>query len=243
VNEKIASLMRLQDMDKGLETFRVSLARLGPEREALRARIADLAARKEAAKTSLTDAQVQKKNLEIEIDTQDQLVRKHGAALNGIKSNDAYKALVNEIDAAKKQKIALEDQVLVLMETIENLQKQAQEDDVAAQRNRSEFEKKIAAIEAEEAEIRTRAEGKKSERDAFAAAIPSADRDRYEAIQRGRPGYASVVPVNNMICGGCRTTLTANTVNQAMKGKEIVACESCSRILYIVAKATPAVAS
>jgi hypothetical protein len=62
---------------------------------------------------------------------------------------------------------------------------------------------------------------------------PADARDRYEAVQRGRPGFAVVVPVNGMTCGGCRTLLTADTVNQAMKGKEIVACDSCSRILYI----------
>lgn len=57
-----------------------------------------------------------------------------------------------EIEASKQQKTALEDQVLVLMESIEKLQKQSKEDDVAAQRERTDLEKKIAALDAEEAE-------------------------------------------------------------------------------------------
>jgi predicted metal-binding protein len=74
------------------------------------------------------------------------------------------------------------------------------------------------------------------ERDAFAGGLPGDARSRYEAIQRGRPGFVAVVPVNAMVCGGCRTGLTPNLVNQVMKGKEIITCESCSRILYIVPK-------
>jgi predicted nucleic acid-binding Zn-ribbon protein len=47
-------------------------------------------------------------------------------------------------------------------------------------------------------------------------------RSRYESIQRGRPGFVAVVPMNAMVCGGCRTGLTPNLVNQVMKGKEIM---------------------
>ncbi|HND64450.1 MAG TPA: C4-type zinc ribbon domain-containing protein [Elusimicrobiota bacterium] len=241
MNEKIASLIRLQEMDKELDALRASVDRLSPERESLKAQIAASAARFDAGKKSLTDAQVQKKNLEIEIDTQDQQVRKHSGQLNSVKSNDAYKALLLEIEAAKKQKSDLEDQVLVLMETIEKLQKQSKEDDVAAQRERADLEKKIAALDAEEAQGRAAVAAKTAERDAFAAAAPADARSRYESVQRGRPGFVVVVPVNGMTCGGCRTLLTADTVNQAMKGKEIVACDSCSRLLFIVPK--PAVAS
>ena len=241
MNEKIASLIRLQEMDKELDALRASVDRLSPERESLKAQIAASAARFDAGKKSLTDAQVQKKNLEIEIDTQDQQVRKHSGQLNSVKSNDAYKALLLEIEAAKKQKSDLEDQVLVLMETIEKLQKQSKEDDVAAQRERADIEKKIAALDAEEAQGRAAVAAKTAERDAFAAAAPADARSRYESVQRGRPGFVVVVPVSGMTCGGCRTLLTADTVNQAMKGKEIVACDSCSRLLFIVPK--PAVAS
>lgn len=234
MNEKIAQLIRLQEMDKTLDTARRSLARLSPERETLRADMAALDARLHDVKKALTDAQVQKKNLELEIDTKDQLVRKHSGQLSGVKSNDAYKALLSEIDVAKKEKTALEDQVLVLMETIESLQKDQKSAEAAAKQDRTEIEKKIAAVDAQEADARAQIARLQSERDAFAAGAPSDARARYDAIQRGRPEFVAVVPVNGMTCGGCRTQLTADTVNQAMKGKELVACESCSRLLYIV---------
>lgn len=84
------------------------------------------------------------------------------------------------------------------------------------------------ALDAEEAELKAQAEAKKTERDAFFTSLPGDARSRYEAIHRGRPGFVAVVPVNAMVCGGCRTGLTPNLVNQVMKGKEIITCESCS---------------
>ncbi|MBK8574954.1 MAG: hypothetical protein IPN90_04470 [Elusimicrobia bacterium] len=168
--------------------------------------------------------------MELEIDAKDQAVRKHSGELNSVKSNDAYKALIVEIDAAKKEKSLLEDQVLVLMETIETLQKEAKSAELETLKVQAELDGLDRALDAVEIELKAKAEAKKSEREVFFAGLPVTARDRYEAIQRGRPGFVVVVPVNAMVCGGCRTGLTPNLVNQVMKGKEIITCESCSRI-------------
>lgn len=226
----------MQEMDKELETLRQGVSKTGPRRAAIAARRAGSLAAQEQSKKSLLDAQLNRKNLELEIDAKDLAVRKHSGELNSVKSNDAYKALIQEIEAAKKEKVLLEDHVLVLMEKIETLQKEAKASDVEAQKTRVELDTLDRALDAEEADLKAKAEAKKAERDGFAAGLASDARARYEAIQRGRMGFVAVVPVNAMVCGGCRTGLTPNLVNQVMKGKEIVTCESCSRILYIVPK-------
>lgn len=236
MNDAIAGLIRLQELDKELETLRQGVSKTGPRRAEIAARRAKTLTAQEQSKKSLVDAQLNRKNLELEIDAKDQAVRKHSGELNSVKSNDAYKALVSEIEAAKKEKTLLEDQVLVLMEKIETLQKEAKASEADAQKTRGELDGLDRALDAEEAELKAQADTKKTERDAFFAGLPGDARSRYEAIQRGRPGFVAVVPINAMVCGGCRTGLTPNLVNQVMKGKEIMTCESCSRILYIVPK-------
>ena len=236
VNDAIVGLIRLQELDKELAALRQGVSKTGPRRAEIAARRAGTLAALEQSKKSLLDAQLSRKNLELEIDAKDQAVRKHSGELNSVKSNDAYKALVSEIEAAKKEKVLLEDQVLVLMEKIETLQKEAKASEVESQKARAELDAQDRALEAEEAELKAKAEAKHGEREAFSASLPGDARARYEAIQRGRPDFVAVVAVNAMVCGGCRTGLTPNLVNQVMKGKEIVTCESCSRILYIVPK-------
>ena len=130
--------------------------------------------------------------------------------LNSVKSNEAYKALVLEIEAAKKEKILLEDQVLVLMEKIEVLQKESKIAEAESQKRRGDLEAQDRALDAEEAELKSKAEAKKAERESFAGGLSADVLSRYESIQRGRPGFVAVVPINAMVCGGCRTGLTPN---------------------------------
>lgn len=223
-------------MDKEVEILRLGVSGTGSRRAEIAARSAASVSAQEQSKKALVDAQLNRKNLELEIDAKDTAVRKHSGELNNVKSNDAYKALTSEIESAKKEKVLLEDQVLVLMEDIESLQKSAKAADAEAQKVRGELDQLTRALDAEEAELRAKAAEKKAQRDSFFLGLPGDVRSRYEAIQRGRPGFVAVVPVKNMVCGGCRTGLTPNLVNQVMKGKEIVTCDSCSRILYIVPK-------
>ena len=238
MNDAIVGLIRLQELDKELETLRQGVSKTGPRRSEIAARREKTLVAQEQSKKSLVDAQLNRKNLELEIDAKEQAVRKHSGELNNVKSNEAYKALVSEIEAAKKEKVLLEDQVLVLMEKIETFQKEAKASEMDAQKTRVELDRLDLALDAEEAELKAQAEAKKTERDAFFARLPGDARSRYEAIHRGRPGFVAVVPVNAMVCGGCRTGLTPNLVNQVMKGKEIITCESCSRILYMAPKPT-----
>jgi predicted nucleic acid-binding Zn-ribbon protein len=135
VNDAIAGLIRLQEMDTELETLRQGVSKTGPRRAEIAWRVAAaLLAAQDQSKKSLIDAQLNRKNSELEIEAKDQAVRKHSGELNSVKSNDAYKALVLEIEAAKKEKILLEDQVLVLMEKIEVLQKESKIAEAEAQR-------------------------------------------------------------------------------------------------------------
>jgi hypothetical protein len=234
VNNLVASLVGLQELDKGLETLRQAVSKLSAERERLREEKTQAAAAQENSKKALTEAQLKRKNFEIEIDTKDQLVRKHSGELNSVKSNDAYRALLAEIEAAKKEKSALEDQALEVMVAIEEMQKLSKAADGQASLRRAALEARELALNQEEADFQVRIQAKQAERDAFAAGLPPLARERYEAIQRGRPGFSAVVPLLGMTCGGCRTGLTADVLNQVMKGKEIITCETCSRILYIV---------
>lgn len=72
LNDTLAPLLRLQEFDATLDALARDLSRVAPERDALRARRKAIGDALEQAKKSLTQAQVDKKNLELDIDAQDQ---------------------------------------------------------------------------------------------------------------------------------------------------------------------------
>jgi len=236
VNDIIAGLIRLQEMDKKLFELRESSAQVDPRRSDILSQRKKLVTDLDASKKAFTDAQVLRKNLEMDVEAKDQLVRKHSSELNSVKSNDAYKALISEIDAAKTAKAALEDRVLDVMVGLDDLQKKVKSDEARGIQRRAELDVLESSLQTEAAELQRQVESQQAERDAFFSQLSPGTRSCYETTQRGRLGVSVVVPVVGMTCGGCRTGLTANVLNQVMKDKEIITCESCSRILYLVPK-------
>jgi predicted nucleic acid-binding Zn-ribbon protein len=54
----------------------------------------------------------------------------------------------------------------------------------------------------------------------------------YNRLSNIRGGKA-VVPVIGNVCGGCSMNITTQTLNALMGCKDLVFCQSCSRILYL----------
>ncbi|MCX5782019.1 MAG: C4-type zinc ribbon domain-containing protein, partial [Elusimicrobia bacterium] len=158
-------------------------------------------------------------------------IKKHNMELNSIKSNEAYKALLIEIEGAKANKSVLEDEILDLMEKIdqESVKVKQRENDLKAKE--SEIQTKISKIEEESKRIQVEIEKLQAEREEFAKKIPDELLGRYNYIREGRDGIA-VVGLDGDICEGCSTVLRPQTINDICKGKDFVICDNCSRIIY-----------
>ena len=116
MKDTIKLLLNFQDRDLEVDRLKTELAAIPGKITVLKNDMA--AARKalEDAKKDLTALQLVKKQKELDLETQETAVRKHSAELNSIKTNEAYRALVGEIDKAKEEKSLLEDQILQNME-------------------------------------------------------------------------------------------------------------------------------
>lgn len=233
MNEKIIALIRLQEFDSQLESLAQSKAKLAPQREKLKSDILALAARAEEAKKTLTQAQLDRKNLELDIETKEQAMRKSSTELNSVKSNEVYKTLLSQIEEAQKAKSAMEDQVLDVMEQIERLQRELKEAEKKSQEDKAVLEKQIQAWEAEEQRLQGEWDQRKKERDEFFSALPESVRTPYQNVLQSRKRGAVVVAIKGNICGGCKTLLPPSVVNDVVKGKDLISCETCSSILYI----------
>lgn len=56
----------------------------------------------------------------------------------------------------------------------------------------------------------------------------------YKSIRKAK--NSAVVPVRNEICGGCKIKLSAITISQLNKNKEVICCDNCGRIVYLPEK-------
>src|SRR5438309_523011 len=143
MKDTIKSLLSLQERDLELDRLRGELA-------AIPGKIARLNADIQAAKTALEDAKKEmtqllltKKQKELDLETQEGAIRKHSTELNAVKSNDAYRALLGEIEKAKTDKSALEDQILQVMEQIDQANKLWKEKEASTKGNEADCLRQI----------------------------------------------------------------------------------------------------
>ncbi|HOW28824.1 MAG TPA: C4-type zinc ribbon domain-containing protein [Elusimicrobiota bacterium] len=232
MNENITRLLALQNLDVELDHLQSMRDGVPPRRQSLQDDIQTLQKGFEDFKQTLVQLQLDKKNLELDIDAQEQQVRKSGSELNSVKTNEAYRALLQQIEGAKGKKNELEDKVLGLMESIEQFQRDQKAKEKEFLHQKEFLERQISALDEEDKKIQMDMADKKVQREGLLQALGAEHSGRYEAIRRNRQGMKVLVPVQSGSCGGCRMKLPPHLINEVRRDKEIVTCETCTRILY-----------
>lgn len=241
MQDELSFLIKLQDHDKNIDALLNDIASFGPLVQSKNQKIELLKDALKTAKDALTSHQMKKKQLELDAEAQEKLVQKHQAELNSLKSNDAYKAMLGEIQNAKNAVIKIEDDILSVMEKLDAGEKMYKEKEKQFKIDEAAIKSEIQTIEAKKSDLTGQLKTKQEERAAFAATVPPPFLAQYDAIREKRGGLAIVPMVNGTSCGGCQMKLTPNNVNEVKKAKTMVLCESCSRILYMPISDSPAV--
>lgn len=232
MQDELSLLIKLQQHDAGIDELVSKADALLPLIKSKNQKADDLKARLKSSKDSLSSHQVKKKELELEADSKEKLVQKHQSELNSLKSNDAYKAMLVEIQSAKEAVRKIEDDILAEMEAIEAAEREYKEREKQFKADEANMKKEVADLESDRAAILEEAKKRQAERDAFAQEVPVAVKSHYETLRQSRGGLA-IVPLINNSCGGCHMSLTPNKTIEVKKAKTMVVCDSCSRILYL----------
>ncbi len=188
-------------------------------------------------------AQVKEKELEVEelnkkikgYETQISDISQKLKALesrqSSIKKVEEFNALTQEMTAAERERITLEQKVSDLvdskhleeeiLEKIRESLKTSEESSIVLEK---EIRSSINMINEEGSHL-------KEQRDAMAV---NADPDTlriYDRLLRNKKDRV-IVPIENRTCSGCHIALTAQHENIVRKGENIIFCEHCSRIHY-----------
>ena len=233
MNEMIKLLLSVQDRDLDLD-------RLRAEMTAIPGRISTFKGEIQAAKTALEDAkkemtqlQMAKKQKELDLDSQESAVRKHSTELNSVKTNEAYRALMGEIDKAKQEKSALEDQILQIMEQMDQATRTWKEKEAGSKSFEAGVLKQISDAETKQKELEQSIAAKQTERDQALGTLPKNLADQYNRLRSGKRTGAAVVPIRSEQCFGCHMKISQNVINEVRRGQKLMTCENCSRIVFL----------
>lgn len=208
------------------------------QQQAVEAELAALDGRLAAARQSLADAearvrrlQADKKAAELEVSAIEQTRKKYREQLMGAKTNEVYRALLNEIETAGRSLSEKETIVLGHMEGLDvaNAEVKAAHEALAAAQ---------AALDAEAVTLRQRAAEIQASRDADQAVIkslePSIPRDlltRFRRIADARHGRGLALAANAS-CTECHVAVRPQVWVELAARPGAHQCAGCGRLLY-----------
>jgi hypothetical protein len=225
-------LSEVQDRDLELDALDAERAKVPPDLVEIRAERGELEGRLRERRAERDELRSRVRAADVELQALRE--RKKDASESALRADTAKEAAQfqnQELQFATRAQ-ELEEDTLPLMEELEGLdavvtelEEQLAELVPRLERMEAEEAERRAAIDAREAELR-------EERDRLAAEVPTSLLRQYDQIRRSRRGLGLVELVGGRRCGGCNVQLPIHVVQKAKKGRSVVRCPSCGRILW-----------
>jgi len=229
VLQGLTQLLELQRVDDELVALQTDYDGLPAHRERIEAELSACEAQLAAAKQAVQGAEAGMRQVEGALQDQEALLRKLEGQQFQVKSNDAYTALLHEMDRARELISAHETKILEHMDAIERSRGQLAEAEKLVAETRSRLEAERRAVDARDKECTSEIARLQALR---AEVAPGVERDllaQYERVaKRRRP---CVILVGEERCGGCRVGIPPQAFIEILRGESIVTCGNCSRIL------------
>ncbi len=224
-------VIRLQEIDNRLAELTREIASLPKHIAEIEKKLVSHERKLDADRAALEANQKERKKSESEIQSQEQKISKLKDQMLQAKTNDQYRAFQNEIDYCSTEIRKFEDRILELMGESEPLDRNVKAAEIALKAEKAQVEK-----EKQEARQRTAADEKaaaelKKERGEIVASVTPATMQRYERVRKSRRGIAVAEALEGR-CNACNMTMRLQFFQDLKQGNQIMACESCQRILY-----------
>ena len=213
---------RRAEIEQEFEQHAFSIREIQGKRDSLHARRADLEKQIAENKTYLERAD---RNL------------KHA------QNQKEYETAMRETDALQKQITAFETQIVEILEEVEGVEKELEEraDEISTLDTKRDAA--LKGFDSLMSKDKTEFDKETKHRATAFATLPPRLASIYDRLaQRSRDGIA-VAEVVNGSCSACYVLLRPQVQVNVKKGDEIITCENCTRILYIIARGAEASAS
>ena len=196
----------------------------------------DARRRREEAGEKHSRAGARKKVLEGEIADLSEKLKKYQQQLPSVKTNREYSALLNELDAVKREVRTREDEILALEENLaaSSAEVAAHEDSFPAEE--AGYEEQMKEWRAEQVALTAEIAAAEEEARKLEVSIDKGLLRRFRQIAKKRGGIAlarvTMVGPQTASCSGCHVRLRPQLLSDIRLSKELIFCDSCKRILY-----------
>lgn len=231
---ELEKLLVIQDRDEKIREARKEMDRIPLDEDKANSRLSDDNAAVAAAKTAAQENEVAIKTCELEVETCQQTRLRLKTQQFETRKNEEFSALGGEIERYEKQIEELEDGQLELMEKAETLKSDHTDATEKLAATQKLVDEELADLKQRQAVSQKALDEIISERKTLASQVDPDTLDLYERLTKKKGIVIVRVDDITMMCGGCHMRVTTQTFHHARAEQEIVHCEQCNRILYVI---------
>ena len=229
---EISSLLELQAVDAQLNEAAAHIRRLEAERARIEAKIVEEQKTLDAQAEDVHQLEHKSRMMNLEVDQLDEHIREYQHRLDtGIISFKEMEDLRAKIKSEHARMNQMEDEALQLMDSITEAQSDLESAKEALVVRTQELRDSIAEVNAGIEGEHTSISNLNASRKEIETQLSSYLISQYESLRRKFPD--PIAQVDHAVCTGCKLKLSASTIERARGRMGIVACEHCSRILYV----------
>ena len=221
-----------------LEKTQGEIARLQAEIGSLPKRMAEIEGKLAGAKQNVTSAEDQIKKNEHDRRARESEIKDWNAKIiklreqsSSVKTNEQYRALLDEIAYAEKEISNCEEKIIIGMEEADGLKKALAEAQTELKADAAEIEKEKEYARGVTAKDEAELEKLNAERTRLRGTIDESLLLNFDRIIAKR-GTAMAEVIDGS-CSACHVAVRPQRLNDLLNDAELVQCDSCSRILYV----------
>ena len=233
MNNQLQKLIELQAIDREILEFDRAIAAIPNQIKSGQAAMDAVKKELEQAREVIADMKKSNKQLEADVQSENDHMAKIKTKLTAVKTNREYTAILTEVESVKEKVSAFEDKELEIMELLEEKLGELPAIESRFKEEENNFKEYKAKKEAEYERVKGEREVVKGRRQGILDTIEPKRLELYDKILKRNDGVA-VVAIRESMCQGCFHRLRPQVVIDVKVGKEIVECSHCYSFLYWV---------
>ncbi|WP_457639837.1 zinc ribbon domain-containing protein [Persephonella sp.] len=223
-------LLQLQEIDQEIKKTEELIEQIPQEIEKLKEKKESLILKFEKTHTDLKRLEALKREKELDIQTYEDRILKIQEALERVKTNEEYKALLREKAQLEEMIMEVEDEILAIMEDIEKLQEEEKKLQQVIDREKEEIDRQIKEKEQYLKNLQEKLGQLKQKREEFIKGVKPPLLSKYELIRKKRG--TAVAVVDSDTCTGCYLIIPPKIYSELVSGEKLLTCPHCGRFLF-----------
>jgi len=164
-------------------------------------------------------------------------LKKYYSQRKSMKTEKEYNALEREINNLQKKNSTIEDEILELLFSIDEVTEELKEYQTVYREEKVKYENQSNELLSASKDFSNQISDCTKKRSLYNNKIDPQLLTVYDEWRMRRGKFLLALVVDNT-CSGCNMTIPPQTINEVRKREKLIYCGSCSRILYLPEKQT-----